>query len=69
MSKKRERVMEVTVDFQPNRMEEEVMSTAYELILPLERKTLRSAARNVVKGKEVVEHPIQLAVFPSAAAQ
>lgn len=68
MPRKQQRIMGVTVDFQPNRMEEEIMSKAYESILPLERNTCQSA-RNTVKVKGGVEHPMQLAIFPGAVAQ
>ena len=56
-------------DFQPNRLEEESLSTAYELILPTERKTVRSVARHIAKHKVVREHPRQLEMFSSAVIQ
>ncbi len=61
------RELKVNVQFEPNRLEKEYVTTAYELVLPIkekERKSRSKAARNSES-----QLPLQLDIFSSAVSQ
>jgi hypothetical protein len=66
MPMRRPRVLTVNVSFEPNRLEEQNVSAAYELVLPVVRQSLkRSRQRREVTGDNVKTQ--QLEMFSHAA--
>ena len=67
MPKRRPREIKVTVSFEPNRLEEQNVSAAYELVLPVRQGLQRS-----LQKREITRHNMkaqQLEIFSLAANQ
>jgi hypothetical protein len=63
MGRKRELI--VTTSFEPNRLEEQNLSAAYELVLPVRQSISRQQQRN--KPHEIAEQVKQLGIFSGSA--
>jgi len=62
------RELKVNVQFEPNRLEEEYLTTAYELVLPIKEKDRRSRSK-VARNSESQVPQLQLEIFSSAVSQ
>jgi hypothetical protein len=61
------RELKVNVKFEPNRLEEEYVTTAYELVLPIKEKERKS--RSKVARNSESQLPLQLDIFSSVVSQ
>ncbi|MCI0558087.1 MAG: hypothetical protein MN733_06300 [Nitrososphaera sp.] len=64
----RKREMVVTVNFEPNRMEEENLKAAYELIMPIVERVEAKTKRNKTKT-DLFEKIDQMQIFTAAVGQ
>ncbi len=62
------RELKINVQFEPNRLEEEYLNTAYELVLPIKEKE-RKSLRKVVRDSQSQVSQLQLEMFSSAVSQ
>jgi hypothetical protein len=62
------RELKINVQFEPNRLEEEYLNTAYELILPIKEKERKSRSI-VVRDSQSQVLQLQLEIFCSAVSQ
>lgn len=62
------RELKINVQFEPNRLEEEYLNTAYELVLPIKEKERKSRSK-VVGGSHSQVSQLQLEIFSSAVSQ
>jgi hypothetical protein len=67
MPKRRPKELTVTVSFEPNRLEEENVSAAYELVLPVRQSFQRSLQKRETTARNVKAQ--QLEIFSLAANQ
>jgi hypothetical protein len=62
------RELKVNVQFESNRLEEEYLTTAYELVLPIKEKERKSRSK-VARNSESQLPQLQLDIFSSAVSQ
>ncbi len=62
------RELKINVQFEPNRLEEEYLNTAYELVLPIRGKAQESRSK-VARNSESQVSQLQLEIFSSAVSQ
>ena len=65
---KKTRELKVNVQFEPNRLGEEYLSSAYELVLPVKEKE-RKLRSKTTRNSESQVSQLQLEIFSSAASQ
>ena len=62
------RELKVNVQFEPSRLEEAYLTTAYELVLPIKRRIEKRASK-VARSSESQVSQLQLGIFSSAVSQ
>jgi hypothetical protein len=62
------RELKVNVQFEPNRLGEEYLSSAYELVLPIKEKERKPRSKTTRDSESQVSQ-LQLEIFSSAASQ
>jgi hypothetical protein len=65
---RKKRELKVNVHFESNRLEEEYLTTAYELVLPIKEKERKSRSK-IARNSDSQMPQLQLGIFSSAVSQ